>query len=107
MQAMSLNEAAQDLLSVMNRVNDDHEPLVVTDGHHKFMVIISLDDFNAWRESARITSSGVKNLPEAVEEISIGAVRRRKPSAKIAGKGHILGDLVTPVVAAEDWSALA
>ncbi len=31
----------------------------------------------------------------------------RKPSAKIAGKGRILGDIMTPVVDAEDWSALA
>jgi hypothetical protein len=31
----------------------------------------------------------------------------RKPSAQIAGKGQILGDIVTPVVDAEDWRALA
>jgi len=30
---------------------------------------------------------------------------RRKPSPKIAGKGKILGDIMTPVVDAEDWRA--
>jgi len=28
---------------------------------------------------------------------------QRQPSAKIAGKGQILGDIITPVVPAEDW----
>ena len=32
--------------------------------------------------------------------------RRRKPSARIAGKGRIVGDILAPVVSAEDWNAL-
>jgi len=32
--------------------------------------------------------------------------KRRKPSAKIAGKGKILGDIISPVVPADDWDAL-
>jgi hypothetical protein len=31
---------------------------------------------------------------------------RRKPSAKIAGKGRILGNIMEPVIAAEDWNVL-
>jgi PHD/YefM family antitoxin component YafN of YafNO toxin-antitoxin module len=65
MQAVTLNEATQDLLSV----------------------IMSLDDFNAWQDTVYYTPS------------SSG---RRKPSAKIADKGEILGDIITPVVAIED-----
>jgi PHD/YefM family antitoxin component YafN of YafNO toxin-antitoxin module len=34
MQAMTLNEAVQDLLNVIDKVNDNHEPLVVTHEHH-------------------------------------------------------------------------
>ncbi|MEN8218858.1 MAG: type II toxin-antitoxin system prevent-host-death family antitoxin [Pseudomonadota bacterium] len=92
MQAITLNEAAQDLLSVIGRVNYDHEPLVVTYEHHKSAVIMSLDYFNAWQEKA------YRSNANAV---------RRKPSAKIAGKGQILGDIMTPVVAAEDWRVQA
>jgi antitoxin YefM len=104
MQAITLNEAAQDLLNVIGRANDDHEPLVVTYEPHKSVVIMSLDDFNAWQETAYLTRS--KDLLKKVEEIGTPTVRR-KPSAKIAGKGQILGDIVTPVVTAEDWGALA
>jgi len=42
----------------------------------------------------------------AKEEICTHTVWR-KPSALIAGKGQILGDIVTPIVAAEDWRVLA
>lgn len=36
--------------------------------------------------------------------ISLNA--NRKPSSKIAGKGKILGDIVSPVVPIEDWNVL-
>jgi antitoxin YefM len=72
MQAMTLNEAAQDLLNVIDTVNNNHEPLIVTDEHHKPVVIMSLDDFNAWQETSYLTrsSANAKDLLEAVEEIS-------------------------------------
>jgi len=57
MQAMTLNEAIQNLLNVMDKVNDDHEPLVVTHENHKPIVIMSLEDFNAWQETAYLTRS--------------------------------------------------
>ena len=76
-----LNEATQDLFSLMNRVNNDHEPLMITDNSHKSVVIMSLDDFNAWQNIADFTPSSSRG--------------RRKPSAKIAGKGDILGDIIT------------
>jgi len=31
---------------------------------------------------------------------------RKKPSTKIAGKGKITGDIMSPVVEAEDWESL-
>jgi antitoxin YefM len=73
MQAMTLNEAAQDLWKVIDTVNDNHEPLVVTDEHHKPIVIMSLDDFNAWQETSYLTrsSANAKDLLEAVEEINL------------------------------------
>ncbi len=32
--------------------------------------------------------------------------QRRVPSVKIAGKGKITGDIISPVVEADDWEAL-
>jgi len=104
MQAMTLNEAAQDLLSVMDRVNNKHEPLMVTYERCKSVVIMSLDDFNAWQETAYFTSANAKNLLKTAEIRT--HTMRRKPSSKIAGKGQILGDIMKPIVAIEEWSAL-
>jgi len=71
MRAMTFNQAIQNLSDVMDTVNDDHEPLVVTHENHKPIVIMSLEDFNAWQETAYLTrsSANAKDLLEAVEEI--------------------------------------
>lgn len=37
----------------------------------------------------------------------ISSNTNRKPSSKIAGKGKILGDIVSPAVPIEDWNVLA
>ncbi|MDM8569399.1 type II toxin-antitoxin system prevent-host-death family antitoxin [Thiotrichales bacterium HSG1] len=71
MQAMTLNEVSQNLLNVIDEVNNNHEPLVITHENHKPAVIMSLDDFNAWQETAYLTrsSANMKDLLEAVEEV--------------------------------------
>ncbi len=38
-------------------------------------------------------------IPDKKEKVS----KRRKPSPRIAGKGKILGDILSPVVPFEDW----
>lgn len=43
-------------------------------------------------------------LPAAANEPERPAARR--PSTLIAGKGKILGDILSPVVPEEDWDAL-
>ena len=70
---MTLNEAMQDFLNMIDEVNDNHEPLVVTSEHHKPVVIMSLDDFNAWQETTYLTrsSANAADLLEAVEEIHL------------------------------------
>jgi len=71
MQAMTFNEATQHLTGIMDSVNENHEPLVVTHDKHKPIVIMSLDDFNAWQETAYLTRSkaNAEDLLLAVEEI--------------------------------------
>lgn len=40
------------------------------------------------------------------KDISTSQPCLRKPSARIAGKGRILGDIVTPAAPAGDWNVL-
>jgi hypothetical protein len=54
--------------------------------------------------SARII---VTVLEKPLQEIAvIQPVKRRFPPASIAGKGKTLGDIVSPIVAQEDWECL-
>ena len=71
MQAMTFNEVAANLSALMDRVNDDHEPIVVTRENSKPVVLISLDDFNAWQETEYLTRSraNAEDLRQAVDEL--------------------------------------
>jgi antitoxin YefM len=73
MQAMTLNEVVQKLATLMNEINDNHEPLIVTHENHKAVVIMSLEDFNAWQETEYLTRStaNARDLLQAVEDIQM------------------------------------
>lgn len=51
-------------------------------------------------EEARVIVTMLPTQASAVSQV------RRSPSARIAGKGAILGDIVAPVVPEGDWDAL-
>jgi len=38
------------------------------------------------------------------DKVVIPTVMRRQPSARIAGKGRILGDILAPAAPIEDWN---
>jgi len=71
MQAMTFGEAIQDFSRLMDQVNEAHEPCVVTHDAHKPVVVLSLEDFNAWQETAYLTRSlaNTRDLLQALEEI--------------------------------------
>ena len=72
MQAITLNQAIQHFTEFMDEVNNNHEPLIITDDHHKAVVLISLDDFNAWQETEYLMRSpaNAQDLLQAVEDIN-------------------------------------
>jgi len=71
MQAMTFNQVVNDLTTVMDKVNDDREPLIVTHDDYKPVVIMSLDDFNAWQETLYLLRSpaNAQDLLAAVNEV--------------------------------------
>ena len=74
MQAITFNQAIKDFAAFMDSVSDNHEPLIITDENHKAVVLMSLEDFNAWQETEYLTRSpaNAKDLLQAVEEIAQG-----------------------------------
>ena len=72
MQAITFNQAINNFASFMDKVGDNHEPLIITHENHKAVVLISLEDFNAWQETEYLTRSpaNAQDLLQAVEEIA-------------------------------------
>lgn len=68
---MTLSEARHKLVAAMDRVTEDHEPLIITRRNGKPAVLISLDDYNAWRETEYLTRSAANaaDLLQAVAEV--------------------------------------
>ena len=72
MQAITFNQAIQNFAEFMEEVSDNHEPLIITHDNHKAVVLISLEDFNAWQETDYLTRSpaNAQDLLQAVKDIN-------------------------------------
>ena len=72
MDAITYTTARAQLASNMNRVCENHEPLIITPRKGKATVLMALEDFNAWQETTYLTRSpaNAADLLEAVKEIA-------------------------------------
>jgi antitoxin YefM len=70
----------QKLAAEMDRVNDDHEPLVVTRARGRPAVLMSLEDYNALTEMAHLAASATnaRRLSEAIEQLDRGGGTERR-----------------------------
>ncbi len=75
MQALSYSEARANLASLMDRVNDDHAPMLVTRQRGRPVVVMSLDDFTAWEETTYLLRSpaNAQRLTQAIAALDGGA----------------------------------
>lgn len=80
MNALTYTYTRQHLADVMRSVNEDHIPVVVTSQRGKPVVILSLDDFHAFEETAYLLRNpqGAKRLLESVEELRTGGGQIRE-----------------------------
>lgn len=80
MDAISYSTARANLASTMNRVCDDHEPLIITRNGQQSVVMLSLEDFTALEETAYLLRSpaNTKRLMAAIEQLGAGKGTERK-----------------------------
>lgn len=81
MRATSYSELRRNLASELDRVTDDHEPVVITRGRGKpAAVLISLEDFGSYEETEHLLRSpeNAKRLLEAIAELESGGGTERK-----------------------------
>ena len=80
MNAVTYTYTSQHLAEVIKSVNEDHVPVVVTSQRGKPVVILSLEDYHAFEETAYLLRNpqGAKRLLESVEELRAGGGQVRE-----------------------------
>ena len=80
MDAITYTAARANLAQIMDRVCEDHEPLITTRNGRESVVMMALEDFNALKETAyllRVPENARRLLQAAVSlESGQGKVRR-------------------------------
>lgn len=74
MEAITYSEARNNLASMMDRTTEDHETIIITRRGGESAVLMSLDDYNSWKETEHLLSSPVnaKRLLDAIENAKAG-----------------------------------
>lgn len=80
MEALSYSTVRENLAETMERVCDDHEPVIITRKKSRSVVMMSLDDYNSIQETAYLLRSpaNAQNLRESIEQYEEGNYKRRK-----------------------------
>jgi antitoxin YefM len=73
MEAITYTQALKDLAITIEKVTNDHTPIIITSEHHQAVVMMSLEDFNAWQETAYLMHSpaNARDLLEAVADLEV------------------------------------
>ena len=74
MDVVSFTDTRQNLKDVMDRVVKDHAPVVITRQKAESVVMVSLADWNALEETARLLSSpaNAARLAEGIAQLDAG-----------------------------------
>ena len=74
MDAITYTAVRANLASTMDRVCNDHEPLIITRNGEQSVVMLSLEDYKALEETAYLlrTPANAKRLLAAVAQLNTG-----------------------------------
>jgi antitoxin YefM len=80
MQAITLNQAQQNLPAVIATVVADAEPIIICTDSGQQVVCLPLDEFNSWKETLYLLSNPVNadHLRQSIVEARSGAVQERQ-----------------------------
>ena len=80
MDAITYTHARANLAGTMDRVCNDHEPVIITRNGDQSVVILSLEDFQALEETAYLLRSpaNARRLLSAMKQLSEGRGQERQ-----------------------------
>ncbi|WP_350307103.1 type II toxin-antitoxin system Phd/YefM family antitoxin [Photorhabdus viridis] len=76
MNTMSYSAFRANLARTLDKVNDDHKPVMITRQNGKPAVVISLEDFQSYEETAYLMASprNAARLNQAIAEVEAGKI---------------------------------
>ena len=79
MRAVTVEEAAQNLNGLVTRVADDSEPAILISDSGQQVVLLPIDDYNAWKETHYLLASpaNAAHLRRSIEEAAAGNLNER------------------------------
>jgi antitoxin YefM len=78
MHVITTTELRQNLAATLDKVNEDHTPIIITRPNGKEGVLMSLEDFRSYEESMYLLSSPhAKRLIKSVEKAKKGKYKPR------------------------------
>jgi len=80
MDTISYSAFRSNLAGTLDRVNDNHKPIIITRQNGKPAVVISLEDFQAYEETAYLMASpkNAERLNQAIAEVEAGKAVHRE-----------------------------
>ena len=74
MHSVTYTHARTHFAAILDKVNDDHAPVLITRQQGKPAVLMSLEDFSAWEETAYLLRSpeNARRLKGAIDRLNQG-----------------------------------
>jgi antitoxin YefM len=82
MTAISYTAARENLAGTMDRVCDDHAPVIITRNRDQAVVMMSLEDYEALEETAYLLKSpkNARRIMSAISQLDAGKGIERTPN---------------------------
>lgn len=80
MNAMTIQEAEQNLARLITRVIADAEPTIVVSETGEQVVVLPLDEYNSWKETLYLLSNpaNANHLRSSIAEAQAGQIQERE-----------------------------
>jgi antitoxin YefM len=80
MKTMSYSAFRMYLAATLDKVNEDHKPVLITRQNGKPAVVMSVEDFQAYEETAYLMASpkNAARLQQAISEVEAGKIAQHE-----------------------------
>ncbi|HUW46380.1 MAG TPA: type II toxin-antitoxin system prevent-host-death family antitoxin [Dehalococcoidia bacterium] len=80
MDAVSYSALRQNLKSYMDKVYNDHDPLIITRKNNENLVLVSIDEYNSLIETSYLLSNeaNADHLKKSIDQYNSGKARKRE-----------------------------